>query len=155
MAASTYFLECVKRMANVHKDFHGALSYAFEFLESNYGEDGLRDFLDRLGDTVYKPLVLDLKARGLPALEDHWRRIMDLEGGEYTLRMDGDTLVLDLRACPAVHHMRAHDYRVSEHFCEHTRIVNEAICRRAGYQATVEYDQDKGRCVQRFRKADA
>jgi len=140
-------------MANIHKDFHGALSYAFEFLEAQYGEDGLRDFLTRLADTVYAPVVRDLRDRGLPALEDHWRRIMDLEGADYTLAMEGDTLVLDVFRCPAVSHMRTHDYRVSEHFCEHTRIVNDAICGRAGYQATVEYDQEKGRCVQRFRKA--
>lgn len=140
-------------MANVHKDFHGALSYAFEFLEAQYGEDGLRDFLTRLADTVYAPVVQDLRDRGLPALEAHWRHIMDLEEAEYTLEMESDTLVLDVLQCPAVSHMRTHNYRVSEHFCEHTRIVNDAICRRAGYEATVEYDQEKGRCVQRFRKA--
>ncbi len=113
----------------------------------------MRDFLTGLADTVYAPVVAELRYDGLPALERHWRRIMDLEEAEYSLHMDGDSLVLDLQRCPAVHHMQAHDYRVADHFCEHTRIVNDAICSRAGYEATVEYDQAKGRCVQRFRKA--
>jgi len=142
-------------MTHVHKDFHGALSYAFEFLVEQYGEAGLRDFLTRLADTVYAPVVQDLREHGLPALENHWRRIMDLEDADYTIGMDGDALVLDVHRCPAISHMQTHDYRISEHFCEHTRIVNEAICDRAGYQATVEYDRAKGRCVQRFRKADS
>jgi hypothetical protein len=109
--------------------------------------------LTRLADTVYAPVVRDLQEHGLPALERHWRRIMDLEAAEYALEMDGDTLVLDVHRCPAISHMQTHGYRISGHFCEHTRIVNEAICYRAGYVATVEYDQAKGRCVQRFRKA--
>jgi hypothetical protein len=140
---------------NVHRDFHGAMSFGVEFLEREYGREGLEEFLAGLADTVYKELVEDLRERGLSALEDHWRRIMDLEEADYTLAMDGDTLVLDVRKCPAVHHMRGNDYRVAASFCEHTRIVNEAVCRAAGFEAAVDYDQDEGRCVQRFRRADA
>ncbi len=140
---------------NVHKDFHGAMSFGIEFLEREYGREGLEEFLAGLADTVYKGLVDDIRERGLAALEDHWRGIMDLEDAEYGLTMDGDTLVLEVRKCPAVHHMKAQDYRVAASYCEHTRIVNEAVCRAAGYEATVDYDQDEGRCVQRFRRADA
>ena len=39
-------------MANVHKDFHGALSYGVQFLEREYGPEGLREFLDVVGDRV-------------------------------------------------------------------------------------------------------
>lgn len=140
---------------NVHKDFHGAMSFGIEFVERECGREGLEEFLAGLADTVYKGLVEDIRERGLEALEDHWRRIMDLEEAEYGLSMDGDTLVLEVCKCPAVHHMKAHNYRVAGSYCEHTRIVNEAVCRAAGYEAEVDYDQDEGRCVQRFRRADA
>ena len=139
-------------MANVHKDFHGALSYGLQFVEDHYGQDGLRDFLSGLADTMFKPLVEDLRARGLPALRDHWQTIFKLEDGDFDLRMDGDTLVLDVRRCPAVSHMKEHGYAVADHYCEHTRIVNEAVCKAAGYASSVEYDQEAGRCVQRFWK---
>ncbi len=49
--------------------------------------------------------------------------------------------------------MRARGYAVAPHFCEHTRIVNDAICRRAGFAASIDYDQAAGRCVQRFWRA--
>lgn len=137
-------------MPNVHKDFHGALSYGLQFLEDRYGQDALRDFLSGLADTVYQPLVQDLRQRGLQALQDHWSRIFSLEEGEFIVSMDGDTLVLQVQACPAVCHMRTHGYQVADHFCEHTRWLNEAVCRAAGYEANVEYDQESGRCVQRF-----
>jgi len=139
-------------MANVHKDFHGALSYGLTFLRERHGAEGMREFLSRLAGTVYKPLADDLRARGLEALRDHWRNVFDLEGGQYEMHMDVDTLVLTVLRCPAVCHMREHGYAVDEAFCEHTRIVNEAVCAAAGYTAEVEYDQAAGRCIQRFRR---
>jgi hypothetical protein len=142
-------------MPNVHKDFHGALSYGLQFVVEHYGKDGLEDFLTRLADTVYAPLVVDLRKRGLPALRDHWAGIFDAEGGDYSMEIEGDTLVLNLQRCPAIHHMQDRDYAVAEHFCEHTRIVNEAICRAAGYISSVDYDQAQGRCVQKFWRAEA
>lgn len=140
-------------MANVHKDFHGTLSYGLQFVENSYGPEGLQEFLSGLAASVYRPLVENLRRCGLPALEEHWRNILGLEGGEFDLHTEDDTLVLTVHRCPAIHHMRQQSYAIADHFCEHTRIVNEAVCRAAGYTSSVEYDQDAGRCVQRFQRA--
>jgi hypothetical protein len=140
-------------LANVHKDFHGALSYGLRFLRERHGDEGVRTFLSGLAETAYGPLVDDLRERGLPALRDHWRRIYDLEGGDVEMVLTEDELVLHVHRCPAIWHMKEHDYPIADNFCEHTRIVNDAICRAAGYVAEVDYDQGAGRCVQRFRRA--
>ncbi|HOF38747.1 MAG TPA: hypothetical protein PLD73_01645 [Candidatus Hydrogenedentes bacterium] len=140
-------------MTNVHKDFHGALSFGIQFLEDQYGLAGLEDFFSRAAKTVYADLIEDLRSRGLDALKEHWDTVFTLEEGDFETRYEGDTLVLDVRACPAIHHMRARNYRIGTHFCEHTRIVNEAVCAEAGYACSVEYDQEAGRCVQRFWRA--
>ncbi len=140
-------------MANVHKDFHGALSFGIQFLEEQYGLAGLEDFFSRAAKTVYAALINELRCRGLDALKEHWDTVFTLEEGDFETRYEGDTLVLDVRACPAIHHLRARNYRIAGHFCEHTRIVNEAVCAEAGYACSVEYDQDAGRCVQRFWRA--
>ncbi len=142
-------------MANVHKDFHGALSFGLEFLEEHYGEEGRGAFLSGLADTVYKPLVEDIRARGLVALREHWQTIFDLEDGEIEMRDEGDVLVLEVHRCPAITHMQARGYAIADHFCEHTHIVNEAVCDAAGYTCGVAYDQDAGRCTQRFRRVEA
>ncbi len=137
-------------MANVHKDFHGALSYGLQFVEQNYGVSDLEDFLKGLSRTVYLPLAEGLRARGLEALREHWQSIFEMEGGDFEQEMEGDTLVLRVRRCPAICHMQQHGYTVAEHFCEQTRVVNEAVCKEAGYCSSVEYDQSAGSCVQRF-----
>jgi len=137
-------------MPNVHKDFHGALSYGLQFVEERHGQEGVREFLAGLAATVYKPLREDLCVRGLDALREHWKLVFDLEGGEYEMTMDGEALALHVKQCPALAHMREHAYAIADHYCEHTRVVNEAVCAAAGYASSVDYDQDAGSCVQRF-----
>lgn len=140
-------------MTDVHKDFHGALSYGLQFLDDHFGEAGVRDFLTGLADTVYAPLVEALRQRGLPALREHWQRVFELEGGEVAIEEEDGGLTLTVSRCPALAHLRARGYDVARCFCEHTRIVNEAVCQAAGFEAQVEYDEEAGRCVQRFRRS--
>ena len=136
----------------VHKDFHGAMSYGIQFLTERYGWPEAEAYLRQMARAVYKPLIAKLKARGLPALREHWRRIFTLEGGVFTLSRKGPILELRVKRCPAVHHMKQFHYAIADRFCESTRIVNEEICKAAGYESSVEYDQGKGKCVQRFWK---
>lgn len=140
---------------NVHKDFHGALSYGLQFLDDHCGEDARNAFLSSLADSVYRPLVEDIRSRGLAALRDHWREVFAIEEGEIELRDQGETLELHVLRCPAIAHMTAHDYTIAAKFCEHTRVVNEAVCRAAGFQSEVEYEQAAGRCIQRFWRRPA
>ncbi|MCK5862939.1 MAG: hypothetical protein KAH38_10660 [Candidatus Hydrogenedentes bacterium] len=139
-------------MANVHKDFHGALSYGIQFILDEYGMTGLEKYLQGLADTVYAPLVKKLKTEGLDALRDHWQEIFTVEGGEFELHEEKKELVLTVLSCPAITHMKAQGYPISPQFCEHTRILNEAICAGTGYTCSVESNQDAGCCVQRFWK---
>lgn len=139
-------------MANVHKDFHGALSFGLTFLRKRYNEDGVREFLSGLSATVYKPLVEGIQTRGLAALRDHWQEVFALEDGEIELQESEEELVLRVHRCPAIAHMQENNYAIAEHYCEHTRIVNEAVCGAAGYESEVAYDQQKGCCVQKFRR---
>lgn len=140
-------------MTNVHKDLHGALSFGVAYVEARHGPEALRAFLTGLADTVYAPLAADLRARGLPALEDHWRRVFEQEGGRATCVIEDGVLTVDVAECPAIAHMKAQGYAVAEHFCATTRWVNEAVCARAGYACSLECGEAAGRCVQRFWRA--
>ena len=137
-------------MADVHKDFHGGLSYGVQHLQEQYGEDALYDYLRKTGRAVYAPLIDELKEDGLCALAAHWARIFTLEEGDFELTFEGDRLVLKVNRCPAIHHMKEQEYVIADKFCETTRVVNEEICHAAGYECSVDYDRENGRCVQEF-----
>jgi hypothetical protein len=130
------------------------LSYGIDFVVEKHGLDGLRRYLQGLAGTVYAPLVNRLRSEGLTALRDHWREVFTVENGRFELEEAEGVLTLDVTECPAIAHMKTHGYRISPHFCEHTRLLNEAICERAGYACSVEADQEAGTCVQKFWKTD-
>jgi len=135
----------------LHKDFHGALSVGLDYLAEHYGPQAVKDYLRRFARTFYAPLIADLKKRGLAALKDHFTRVYQIEGGQPRFTLSRDELRIEVEACPAVTHMRAHGYPVSPHWVETTRTVNEALCEGTAYAAELrDYDPETGRCVQRF-----
>ena len=165
----------------LHKDFHGALSVGIDYLEARYGEEAVRGYLRQFAKAFYGPLTEAIRTRGLVALQEHFARIYEMEGasprfrlnntgddktGTVPLALEGtvpvlssdsyDELVIELDACPAVMHMREHNYPVARLFFETTRTLNEAICEGTPFAAElVAYDPDTGQSVQRFFRRPA
>jgi len=139
----------------MHKDFHGALSAGLEYLESNFGEAAVREYLRQFASTFYAPLTADLKQRGLVALQEHFGSIYEEEGGKATITLDDDELRIEVEVCPAVSHMGKHGYPVARLFYETTKTVNETICEDTPYAAElVAYDDQTGRSIQRFYRRE-
>jgi len=139
----------------LHKDFHGALSAAIEYVDKRYGEKAVREYLRDFARTFYQPLTEALKTRGLAALKEHFERIYKLEEAEVGIRLSDDELVIEVPRCPAVAHMREYGYPVARLFHETTRTVNEAICEGTPFAAELaEYDPQSGRNVQRFYRRE-
>lgn len=137
----------------VHKDFHTILSFSMDYFQNRLGLEGMEKFLRVNVQNIYKPLIAALKFGGLPVLEKHFRDIFLIEEGDFDLYWEkDDILVLEVHKCPAIHHMKEHGHKIAEKFCESTRITNEEICYPARVESSVEYDQDNGCCVQKFRE---
>lgn len=135
----------------LHKDFHGALSVAIDYLHQHYGADAVRDLLRQFAVCYYAPLKADLNRRGLPALREYLEKIYGLERGTIGVSCSENELRLEVQACPAVQHMRQHDYHVAKLFYETTKTVNEAICDGSPFSAElVSYDEQTGRSIQHF-----
>ena len=139
-------------MAGFHKDFHGYHNFILRYVEMKYGREFMLQGLRRIGKNVYLSIAEKLAREGLAHLAEYWKEIFDLEGGEYEITLHNDQLTLTVRKCPAIHYIKSKNWPLAPGFCEHTRIVNEEICRTAGYQCSVEYNQGKGSCVQKFWK---
>jgi len=101
-----------------HRDFHGALSAGIEYLHEHYGDDAVREYLWQFARTFYAPLTEALRARGLVALEEHFRKVYDLEGGAAQFHRSEDELRIEVVACPAVTHVRKQGYPVAKLFHE-------------------------------------
>ena len=135
----------------LHRDFHGALSAGIEHLHETYGEEAVRAYLWQFARAFYAPLSEALRLRGLVALEEHFRKVYGLEGGEVRFTRSEDELRIEVDACPAVAHMRRRGYPVARLFRETTATVHRAICHQTPFAAELlEYDDETGRSIQRF-----
>lgn len=135
----------------LHPDFHGALSAGIEYLHENFGPEAVREYLWQLARSYYAPLTQALEQRGLVALEEHFRRVYELEEGGVSFNLSEDELRIEVEACPAVTHMREREYPVARLFHETTDTVNRAICHGTAFAAELlDYDQRTGRGIQRF-----
>ena len=135
----------------LHKDFHGALSVGIQYLEDNFGEEAVREYLRDFTNVYFAPLKEEIKQRGLPALKEYFAKLYEKEGGDAEITLSDDELVIRVAACPAVTHMRQHGYAVANMFYETTKTVNEALVAGTDFAAElVEYDDETGRSVQRF-----
>jgi hypothetical protein len=137
----------------LHRDFHGALCYTIKYLDDNFGANATEEYLAQVGKAVFAELSQRLRDHGLSALEDHWRETFTLEGGKFHLERDGGVLVLTVDECPAIRHLKKTGQFFTDRYCQTTVVVNDTICRQAGYAASCEYEPGLGKCVQRFWKA--
>ena len=141
-------------MAGLHKDFHGYHNFILRYVEMQYGREFMLQGLRRIGQGVYLPVAERLAREGLAYLAEYWKEIFDLEGGEYEITLQDNRLVLTVKKCPALYYIISKNWPLAPAFCEHTRIINEEICRTAGYRCSVVYNQEDGFCVQTFWKEE-
>ena len=135
----------------MHKDFHGALSTGIQYLEENFGEEAVREYLRDFANAYFAPLKEEVKQRGLPTLKEYFEELYEKEGGDVEITLSDGELVIRVSTCPAVTHMRQQDYPVARMFYETTKTVNEALVEGTDFAAElVEYDDETGRSVQRF-----
>jgi hypothetical protein len=64
-------------------------------------------------------------------------------------------LICKVKKCPAISFMKDHKVEIDKDFCKcSTELVNKSIAKECGYSFKVDYDQEKGKCVQEFWKED-
>lgn len=134
---------------NIHKDFHGALSAGFKFLSDKYGKDVLEEYLIQIAENIYGGLIKKIKNNGLLEIEKLWNRIFEEEKGEFKIKRKGDKeIILEVKKCPAIHHMKEKNYPIYYDFCVQCKVINTVIAQKAGYIFQINYDVGKGKCKQ-------
>ena len=137
----------------LHKDFHGALNCGIAYLEEHFGADAVRLFLANFARTYYAPLRAEIRTRGLDAIEEHFRKVYEIEGVEVTFERSPDELVIRVPECPAAAHIRKLGLTPAPLFHETTVTVNQVLCEGTDIEPELlEYDPETGRGVQRFRR---
>lgn len=140
---------------SVHKDFHGITSYLMKFIRENYGKEHLESFFTEAAGYIYKPLIERIKKNGLIEMKKHLERTFSMEEGKFDLDYKDNELIFKVKRCPAIWHMKDNKLEVDKDFCKSsTETVNKSIAKECGYDFSLEYDQENGKCIQKFWKEE-
>jgi hypothetical protein len=135
-------------------DFYFAINATFRFVLKRFGMDGLRQYWTDLGTSYMAPVAAAWKQRGLPGVAAYWRAFFQAEpGAEVEVTLRDDAVVLDVKTCPAIAHLRRHKREIVPCFCQHCYFLGEATAAPAGL--TVRIEGGNGSCRQTFHRRDA
>ena len=134
-----------------HADFYFAINATFRFIQKHRGEESLKNYWRDMGGSYYRPVAERWREQGLTGVADYWRAFFQAEpGAEVEVTESGDEVRLEVKRCPAIHHLREHGREIVPNFCQHCFYVNEAVAEPAGM--TVRVFGGNGSCTQRFMK---
>jgi hypothetical protein len=130
-------------------DFYFAINSTFRFIIRHSGLQGWHRYLDAMAENYYRPVWMQWKERGLSAVAAYLREFFAAEpGAETVVEVFGDSIVLDVRVCPAIKHLREHGREIVPEFCQHCYFQGEGMASRAGMAMRLEGGD--GSCRQTF-----
>ena len=137
----------------LHRDFHNLLNLGIGYIRRHYGPDAVCRYLNNFASSFYAPLIDDIRARRLDAVEEAFRNTFKIEEASEYLhcdRLDGQ-LFIRIEKCPAVEHMQRSGVEPDTMFSATTSVVWSQIAQAAdlGY-LMIEYDQTTGHAVHLF-----
>lgn len=130
-------------------DFYFAINATFHFIAEKLGESGLIQYWEDLGREYYQPVARIWAEGGLPAVRDYWKDFFQAEpGAEIATELKRDELVLTVKTCPAIAHLRKGDRRINKAYCRHCYHVSQEIGEPADIKVRVV--GGAGSCRQHF-----
>lgn len=135
-------------------DFYFAINATFRFILNRLGMEGLRRCWHDMGSRYYAPVSAQWKRGGQRGVAEYWRAFFKAEpGAEVEVIERGDEVLVEVKTCPAIKHLRDQGREIVPCFCQHCHFVSEAVAAPAGLAVRVR--GGNGSCQQRFIKRDA
>ena len=131
-------------------DFYFAVNAMFRHLHDRYGKSALVDYWRGLGREYYRGRTERWRDGGPEAVAADWRDYFSREPqAEVDVSIEpGGRVLLDVRVCPAIKHLRDCGRDIVPYFCEHC----DHVCGAMGEAAGLAFERigGMGSCRQRF-----
>jgi hypothetical protein len=135
-------------------DFYFAINATFRFLLDRFGHAGWRRYLESLGREYFAVVNRRWRDGGLAAVADYWRAFFQAEpGADVGVTLENDSVRLEVRRCPALHHLRNAGRTIVPEYCQHCYFLGDARAKEAGF--TMRLEGGNGTCVHTYCHAGA
>lgn len=128
-------------------DFYFAIEATFRHIRDRFGLAALHEYWEGLGRDYQRRVWRRWAEGGLSAVARYWRDFFDREPGAVVdVERSADAVVVRVRECPAIKHLRASGRDVMPEFCQHCGVMGGAAAAEAGLSLRVV--GGNGSCVQ-------
>lgn len=135
-----------------HLDFHIAMNIVIDYLEKKYGISTVKEYLKEFA-SYYKNLKEKIKKKGFSALKKYIEQLYKKENGKIDIQYEKDAMIVSIKKCPAISHIRKMGYTPADSFFETTRTFYETILDSTDYKFEIlNYNKKTGKVVFIFRK---
>lgn len=123
----------------LHLDFHGTTATTIDYVAKHFGNDALRQLMERMAKQVYRSIYEHLQAGDTGELVEHWQYFFNREKSVFQItRHDNGIVELLVEECPAVRQLKKIGMKVSPDFCLQTKMINEAWSDGTPFTITTE-----------------
>jgi hypothetical protein len=130
-------------------DFYFGINATFRFIREKTGREGLVRYWKDLGAGYFAPVSKIWAAGGLAAVAEYWTEFFAAEPeAKVTVDNHPDRVVVTVKQCPAIHHLRKEGREILSEFCEHCYWVSNSIGTGSGVAVRVK--GGNGSCRQEF-----
>src|SRR5688500_7307782 len=113
-------------------DFYFAINATFRFIENKLGTGGLRRYWGDLGKNYFAPVSASWQRDGLPGVAAYWKAFFAAEPhAKVDVNESENGVVLEIKICPAIKHLRDNHREIVPSFCQHCYFVSEAMAQEA------------------------
>jgi hypothetical protein len=135
-------------------DFYFAINATFRFVHAQRGREGWVRYLREMAVEYFAPVNTLWREGGLPAVAGYWRAFFAAEpDAKVDVREEDNGVTVEVRQCPAIHHLRRHAREIVPYFCHHCYHLNNARAEAAGF--CMRLSGGNGQCRQTFSRAEA
>lgn len=133
-------------------DFYFAINATFRFLYERLGRKAWIAYLEHLARGYFRPVNQAWQRGDLPSVASYWKAFFDAEpGGDVKVRASPDEVVIEVRECPAIAHLRRSGRAIVPYYCEHCAILGAARAAEAGF--SMNLFGGNGSCRHVYRRA--
>jgi hypothetical protein len=130
-------------------DFYFAVNAIFRHIHDRYGKASLVNYWRSLGREYYAQRCQRWLAGGPEAIAADWREYFAAEPqAEVDVSVRHGEVLLEVRVCPAIKHLRDQGREIVPYYCEHCDHICGKMAEQSGYR--FERTGGMGSCRQRF-----
>lgn len=133
-------------------DFYFGINATFRFIHDRLGRTAWLEYLSHLARVYFRPVNQAWREGGLAAVAAYWRAFFTAEpGGDVDVVASTDEVIIEVRRCPAISHLKASGRDIVPYYCEHCAILGAARAAEAGL--SMNLSGGDGTCRHIYRRA--